>query len=243
MPPRVVATAACLACLAAASTVARAGDVVITLEVPKGSPEAPVVTSGFVPRKANPIKPIRRYDPRPYCAVFLEPVEGTEVPAGDQGAILGGVKVQLLVDALTEPTVAVSAGTEVDIQNMSNTARSPKLYSPQDPALVKDDSINPGAVRTIKPAKPLTAYELRSRDTGHLVGRLIAFPSRYAAAQRGGKFTIKDVAGGKYKVRVWFGDGFVKLDEPVVEVGKRGDVNKAITLPAGLAPAPAGGAR
>src|SRR5262245_47480373 len=136
--PRVVAMAACFACLAVAPAAARAGDVVITLEVPKDGPEPPVVTRGFVPRKANPIMPTRRYDPRPHSAVFLEAVDVKEIPPSATGATLGGVKVMLLVDALAQTTLAVSAGTEVDIQNMTNTAISPRLYSPNDPNLIKE---------------------------------------------------------------------------------------------------------
>lgn len=242
MSTRVVATAALLACVAIAPA-ARAGDVVITIEASKDAPAPPETTRGFVPRKANPIMQTRRYDARPHVAVFLEAVEGTEVPADDQGPIRSGVKVKFLVDAFAEPTVAVSAGTEVDIENMANTALSPRLYSPQDPKLFKEESINPGATRTIKVEQPLRAYEIRSRDTGHTVGRIVAFPTRYAAAFRDGKFTIKDVAPGKYKVRVWHGAGFVQMEEPVIAVDKRGEATKAVALPANLSPAAAGGGK
>jgi len=243
MLTRVVATAALFASLVIAPEGARAGDVVVTLEAPKDGPAPPETTRGFVPRKANPIMQTRRHDPRPHSAVFLEPVEGTEVPADDQGPIRSGVKVKFLVDAFAEPTIAVSAGTEVDIENMANTVLSPRLYSPQDPKLFKEESINPGATRTIKVAQPLRAYEIRSRDSGHTVGRIVVFPNRYAAAVREGKFTIKNVAPGKYKVRVWHGGGFVKMDEPVIEVGKRGDVAKEVALPANLSSAAAGGGK
>jgi hypothetical protein len=234
--PRVVAMAACFACLAVAPAAARAGDVIITLEVPKDAPEPPVVTRGFVPRKANPIMPTRRYDPRPHSAVFLEEVEVKEMPPDATGGQVGGVKVRLLVDALADTTLAVSAGTEIDIENMQNTAQSPRLYSPNDPNLIKEGTINPGAIRTIKPTEAGKAYEIRSRDTGHLVGRVIAFKHRYCAGMRDGKFTIKNVPEGKWKVRVWHGAGFVKMDEPVIDVDKRKEASKAISLPAGLAP-------
>ena len=58
------------------------------LKLPKDGPEPPVATRGFVPRKANPIMPTRRYDPRPHSAVFLEEVEVKEMPPDATGIIL-----------------------------------------------------------------------------------------------------------------------------------------------------------
>ncbi|HTM20733.1 MAG TPA: hypothetical protein VL172_09505, partial [Kofleriaceae bacterium] len=148
----------------------------------------------------------------------------------------GGVRVKLLVDGFIDQTVAVSAGTDVDIENMVNTVATPRLYSPGDANLFKDVTLAPGAIRTIKPAAANKVYEVYNRDTGHRVGRIIAFPDRYAAAMRDGKFTIKDVPEGTWKVRIWHGTGFVKMDDQVLKVPKHGEIARTIGLPGGLAP-------
>jgi hypothetical protein len=69
-----------------------------------------------------------------------------------------------------------------------------------------------------------------------VLGRIIAFPHRFAAPQRDGKFTIKDVPEGKWKVRIWHGAGFIKMEEPVIDVDRRKETTQAIPLPDDLAP-------
>jgi len=203
------------------------GTVVIPNPAKRGEPA--VKDKGFVPRMRNPLKPPKAFNPIPYLIVVLE---GNTVPSVDQEPPGLPVKVVLLGHSFERPLSAVMTGGSVEITNKGRN--SPRLHAPSNPDLVPADPINPRGTRLIKkfPAK-YEAVEIRDHDSAHLSGHIVGIPHPYfSTLSKDGKFEIKGVPKGVWKVRIWFKDGWLDMREYTVDVpAKRTTKPQKITLP------------
>lgn len=201
----------------------------------RGIKEPDVQHPGFIDRIPNPITELRPFDPRPECFVYLEggPAAPDAATPDTKARIweLGG-------ESFAVPLLPVVLGTAVDIKNVGKNTHP--LFSPNFPDLVSKDPIGPGGVRTIQVKEPNKPVEIRSLDSPHLEGRIVAVPTRYFAMldrrDLKGKWRISDVPPGKWTVRVWYRDGWLPINE-VIEVGAKGTTTvRTITLPDRLEP-------
>lgn len=197
----------------------------------------PVKSSGFVRRRANPYRPTKPFNPFPMVVVVLEG-EGT---AGAPAAPRTEVPYVLPGETFASPLVVVQTGRPISIRNTS--FKQQRLYCPEDPNLIdKADVINAKkGVRavTIKDGNEGKIFHIRSSTTPHLVGRLVAFKHPYFARPgANGRFEIKDVPKGTYKVRIWYKDRWLALkSEPTVTVARKGTARvSGLTLPYELEP-------
>lgn len=233
---RAIRLAALVAALAVAPATAGAaengGTVTGTIQLadPAKRGEPPVRSSGFVRRARNALKPPRPFDPLPHLVVVLEggtpaPEDSEPPPQMQRYTIIG--------ESFDAPILPVVAGSAVEIKN--NGKGSPRLYSPEMADLVPGDPVSPkGERKTKKLDKAGASYEIRDRESAHLSGRIAVFPHRYFARVRpDGKFEIKGVAPGTWKVRVWYVDGWVDLPPETVEVAakKEAKLKQPIALP------------
>ncbi|HTE54341.1 MAG TPA: hypothetical protein VK698_25980 [Kofleriaceae bacterium] len=197
----------------------------------------PVRNQGFVRRVPNALKSPRALDPLPQIVVVLD---GATPPEEDRRPPTQPVRYSILGESFEFPLLPVVVGSVVEIRNAGRGA--PRLYSPGAADLVPPDPIGPRGERKTRKIEPaLQTFELRDRESIHLSGRIVAFPHRYTAlVAADGKFTIKDVAPGMWKVRIWYRDGWAEAPEEVVEVvAKKESKPVKVTLPAKLVTRPA----
>jgi hypothetical protein len=231
-----VCLAALMAVLALAPAPARAvenGSTVtgtIALADPAKRGEPPIKSVGFVRRARNALKAPRPFDPTPYLVVVLEggnpAPEDTEPPQQmPRYAIIG--------ESFEAPVLPIVAGSAVEIKN--NGKGSLRLYSPDMSDLVPSDPVSPkGERKTKKLEKAGTSFEIRDRESAHLTGRIAVFPHRYfSRVKPDGKFEIKGVPPGTWKVRVWYVDGWVEMPAETVEVvaKKEAKLKQPLALP------------
>lgn len=196
----------------------RAGDVQGEIKFePKNLGAPPVRNQGFIERIENPLRPIRRFDPRPHMVVVLEdgPMaeDATTAPAAP-------VPYRLVGESFAADILPVVANTRVELQNRS--PRTVVLLAPEDPELLDSVTLKPKGFHEIKIAKPDQSVLIRSQDSVHLGGRIVAFSHRYfATVDARGRFEIKDVPEGTWKARLWYRDGWLKDVEASVEVGRK----------------------
>ena len=232
--------AAALAALVLAHAPARAvengGTVTgtIALADPAKRGEPPIKSQGFVKRARNALKAPRPFDPLPHLVVVLE--GGTPAPE-DSEPPPQIPRYTIIGESFDVPILPVVAGSAVEIKNSGKG--SPRLFSPDLADLVPGDPVSPkGERKTKKLDKAGVSYELRDRESAHFTGRIAVFPHRYfARVKPDGKFEIKGVAPGTWKVKIWFADGWLDLPAESVEVAAKREAKvKPITLPVGLVP-------
>ncbi len=206
---------------------------VIAVADPSKRGEPPVKSSGFVRRARNALKAPRPFDPLPHLVVVLE--GGTPAPE-DTEPPPQMTRYTIIGESFDVPVLPVVAGSAVEIKN--NGKGSPRLYSPDMADLVPGDPVSPkGERKTKKLDKAGTSYEIRDRESAHLTGRIAVFPHRYFARVRpDGKFEIKGVPPGTWKIRIWYADGWVEMPAESVEVvaKKEAKLKQPIALPARL---------
>jgi hypothetical protein len=231
-----LAPAAVLLAPATALAVENGGTVVGQIALDEKRSEAPVRSTGFVPRTRNALRPPRLFDPTPHLVVVLE--GGTVAPEDAEPPGLA-VKLNIIGESFDTPVLPVVVGSVVEIQNQARN--SPRLYCPTAEGLVPGDPINPkGERKTKKIDKPETAFEIRDRESAHLSGRIVAFPHKYfARVKPDGKFEITGVPPGSWKVKVWYADGYLETPVETVQVdAKRSTRPIKLAIPARL-PIPA----
>lgn len=180
-----------------------------------GSP--PERNQGFIERIENPLRPIRSFDPRPYMVVVLDDGPVDEAASQAPSAPVGYALVGESFDPLLLPVVA---GTRVELRNRG--PRQVVLFTPDDPDLLDSVTLKPKAFHEITMAKPGETVLIRSQDSVHLSGRVVAFPHRYfATVDERGRFEIKGVPEGTWKARVWYRDGWLEGVESTVEVARK----------------------
>lgn len=185
----------------------------LILPPPDQRPQPPQRSHGFLPRANNPRKAVRPYDPLPYMVVVLEGNGAGEGAAHNQR-----VRYTLIGESFATPLLAVTAGTEIELRN--DGSRSPRLYVPGHDDLLPGTPLNPTDSLAMTVSTPNTLITIRDRDTVHLIGRVVAFShSLFAQPDADGKATIADVPSGNYSVKVWYRDGWLKIQPTTVDVG------------------------
>lgn len=227
------AASAALAVAPASARAAENGGTVsgtIALADPAKRGEPPIKSQGFVRRARNALKAPRAFDPTPYLVVVLE--GGTPAPE-DSEPPPQTPRYTIIGESFEVPVLPVVAGSAVEIKNSGKG--SPRLFSPDKADLVPGDPVSPkGERKTKKLDKAGASYEIRDRESAHLSGRIAVFPHRYfARVKPDGKFEIKGVAPGTWKVRVWYLDGWVDMPAESVEVvaKKEAKLKQPIALP------------
>jgi hypothetical protein len=232
--------AAALTTAPAAARAAENGGIVtgtVTLASPEQRGAIPVRNQGFVRRVPNALKPPRALDPLPDIVVVLD---GATPPEEDRKPAGAPVRYTIIGESFEVPLLPVVVGSVVEIRNAGRGA--PRLYSPGQPDLVPTDPIGPRGERKTKKIEPAhRTFELRDRESVHLSGRIVAFPHRYIAlVGPDGTFSIRDVAPGSWKIRIWYRDGWAEMAEETVEVvAKKESKPVTIALPARLVTRPA----
>jgi hypothetical protein len=209
----------------------------VSLADPAKRSEPPVRSEGFVPRARNALKAPRAFDPLPHIVIVLE--GGTPAPE-DTEAPGRPVRYTIIGESFEVPILPVVVGSIIEIKNGGKKA--PRLYAPGAEDFVPGDPVSPkGERKTKKLDQPLKVFEIRDRESAHLSGRVVAFPHRYfTRVGKDGKFEIKGVAPGTWKVRVWYQDGWVEMPAETIEVeAKREAKIRALALPARLTTTPA----
>jgi hypothetical protein len=204
------------AVIAAWSAPAAAGTVTGKLELPPG-PELPQMTQpGFVARSENAMQTPLATPVAPYVFVLLD---GTPPGAPPQ------VNWDLLGESFAHPVVAAMAGAEVVIKNGSKTSRT--LTVDEDPKLLGNEVLNPSGAKTIRVAAG-KAYTVHDIDAAYVRGRIIPVPTPYIGyLDATGKFDITDVPDGTYKLRVYYKDGWLDVDQNVTITAKKPKVDLA----------------
>jgi hypothetical protein len=205
----------------AAGTLTVAGQLVVAakLDAP------PSGANGFLPPVENPIQDLRPFDPLPECFVFLDGGPGAgDASTPPKSAIIW----QLGTHSFSPSVLPVVAGAAVEIDNVGRETHI--LYSPDQPELVAKDPIGPSGSKTITTPSGVQVITLRSRSSPHLEGRLVIVPTRFfARVDRAGKFKLENVPPGHYTLRVWFRDGWLKLDKAIDLPAKEKDMKIEIT--------------
>jgi len=183
----------------------------------RGDP--PERNRGFMQRMSNPIIAPRKYDPLPWLVVTLKPLN--ELSDAQKAPPKAPATYTLIGEAFATPLFAVAVGSEVSIKNKSTHSR--RLYSPTDAGLLAGDTINPNGDRIAKISTPYQVLEIRAKESPHLVGRIVGLPLRYISqVKRDGSFTIPDVPHGKWQVRLWYRNGWLKHKKQTITVSRRG---------------------
>ena len=203
--------------LAAVVHTADAGSVKGQIKVDGKFGEAPERSQGFVPRIANPIQPVKRFDPTPYFVVVLER-EGESNEDGNPPA--ERVSYDLLGESFEVPLLPVVVGSQIEIRNRGPAKA--KISAPDYPDVLDEVSLDPKQTVRLKVDAPHQTIVISSPGAPHPQGRIVGFPNRYfAAVDRRGRFTISNVPEGTWKARLWYRDGWVEGVEGTVAVTRR----------------------
>ncbi|HEY8147277.1 MAG TPA: hypothetical protein VIG06_31575 [Kofleriaceae bacterium] len=202
----------------------------IALADPAKRGEPPIKSQGFVRRARNALKAPRPFDPTPHLVVVLEggtPAQEDSEPPPQMP------RYTIIGESFDAPVLPIVAGSAVEIKNSGKG--SPRLFSPEMADLVPGDPVSPkGERKTKKLDKAGVSYEIRDRESAHFTGRIAVFPHRYfARVKPDGKFEIKGVAPGSWKVRVWYVDGWVETPAETIEVvaKKEAKLKQPIAIP------------
>lgn len=196
-----------------------------------GARERPERNRGFVARAANPLKPPRPMNPLPYVVVVLE--DGPISPA-DRQPPREPVRYSIIGESFASPVFPIVTGASVELKNEGKGAH--RLQAPAQPELLSGDPINPKGVRVAKKLDlRYQSLELRDPDSPHLSGWLVGIPHPYfARLDDGGRFTIKNVPPGSWRVRVWYRDGWLTSAGDQVSVAANREAAVNLTLPVKL---------
>jgi hypothetical protein len=209
---RHLARAACVLVIAAGS--ALAGDASGKLELPAPPALPEPAYPGFLARAENVTLAPKPFDPTPFLVVVLEPATAAAAAPASAAWDLGG-------DSFTRPLLTVRTGAEVTIRNKSKRAIS---VTTDDEKLIPAGPINPGGTRPFTVKTPGLVIVSGDADLPHLRGRLLVVDSPYfATPDKDGKFTIKDVPAGEYKVRIWYLDGWLDRTDDTLTMPAKGD--------------------
>ena len=207
---------------------ASAGTVSGKIELPPQAPASPSASGskGYLDRVENPHLPVRAFDPLPYLVVVLVPATPAEAPPPT-----GTTTWDLVGDSFAKPVLPVRAGAEVTIRNKSK--RVVTLGAVEDAKLIPAGPINITGTRAF-PVKTAGKLTITDVDIPHLKGRLLVLATpHFALPERDGKFEIKDVPAGEYKVRVWYLDGWLDRPDESLTVPEKKDVKVEPKVPAG----------
>jgi len=229
-----VAAAACLLSTAVASAQTATGGTVsgsIKLPDPAARGEPPQRNQGFLARVRNPILAPVPFDPLPWIIVVLEPQGALSAEAKQPPKL--PPRYELIGEAFARPIFGVMVNSEVEIKNSGRNSH--RLVAPAIPELLEGDPVNPGGVRTATLSVAHHSIEIRDPDSAHVSGHLVAFPLRYfAVVDGGGNFEIADVPGGRWTVRLWYRDGWLKMKQETIDVDAKRTSSVKLALPPAL---------
>ncbi|MCX5746226.1 MAG: hypothetical protein NT062_27430 [Proteobacteria bacterium] len=211
-------------------TAAHAGSLVGKLELPAPPDRPPVATRGFLDRVENPLTKINPVNVAPYLVVVAE----AEAPAPESSI---QVSWELVGDSFGKPLLAVPAGAEVVIKNVTKTARS--LVAVEDPKLIPGGPINPGGPKSFR-TKEAKAYTITASDAPHIKAKLLVVTTPYVAnIDDNGKFEIPELPGGTYKLRIYYfnplssKDGWLDRPDDAVVIPAKGKGEVTAKIPTG----------
>ncbi len=204
----------------------------VKLADPSQRGEPPERNEGFHARRPNPIIAPRPHNPLPWVIVVLEPI-GLDLTDDQKGPPKVPPVWELIGESFHSPVFPVAVNGEIQIKNVGNNSH--RLYSPTVDGLLPGDVVNPKGVRKVKVTTTHKPIVVRDHDSTHLGGTIVGFPLRYfSLVDEDGKFSIDDVPAGKWKVRVWYRDGWLKMKGPEVSVSPRRGGSATLTLPPNL---------
>lgn len=239
--PRILAFALVLVGAAGTASAQSTGSVTGNVRPPdpRDRGDEPALNQGFVERIKNPIIPTRPFDPLSWVIVVLEPMDS--LSDEDKQPPKVAPKYALAGEAFEQPLFSTTVGGELEITNRGRSAH--RIHAPGAPDLMAPDPINPGGQRTVKVTAPHTLIELRGADEHHVRGALVAFPLRYhATVKPDGSFEIPDVPAGKWTVKMWYRDGWLRVSPQTITVSPRRATSVKLVLPPNLqVDAPGGG--
>ena len=208
--------------------IAHAGTVQGTVKLKKSYGNPLVRSQGFVKRKSNPWLATRKFTPMPWIVVVLEGPADAKAPPRD------AAQYPLDGQNFGRPILAVQIAREVVIKNLRKNAH--RIFSPENPKLIEEGEIGPGGKRSFVLSKGFELVTLRAKDNPHLLGRLLPIPHAYfAQPSASGEFTISDVPAGKWRVKVWYRDGWLATKTLIIDVGRSGKKTKVqVPLPQSL---------
>lgn len=208
--------AASLLCLSGAT--AHAGTVAGTVEFePNRLGKPPARNQGFLPRIENPLRPVKRFDPRSWFVVVLE--DGP-VSDEDREPPTQAIRYELLGESFAAPVLPVLAGAQVELKNRGFD--TPTLMAPEAPGVLEPVELRPNGVHAFRVPEPLAPVVIRAQGSPHLQGTVVAFPHRYfARVDERGRFEIPGVPPGSWRARVWYREGWLEGVEQRIEVGAR----------------------
>lgn len=208
------------------ANLAHAGDVEGKLVFKPKLGEPPPRNQGFIKRIANPQRPVRSFNPRPYMIAVLD---GGEVDDEAKKAPGGRIRYHLEGQSFDRALLPVIVGSRVELVN--NTEAEATLFTPDSPAIADGHTLNPRGMHDFKVSEAGSVVVIRSQDHNHIEGRVVAFPHRYfAPVDRRGQFEIKDVPEGKWTVKVWYRDGWLDGVSAELDVDKRRGGEVDITI-------------
>ncbi|MEN8197956.1 MAG: hypothetical protein ABFS30_15810 [Pseudomonadota bacterium] len=186
---------------------------------------------GFTERISNPLKPPKAFNPLPNIVVVLS--GGTPDPSDTKpGAV---EKYRMIGESFSVPLLPVVAGTSVDIYNDSRFERD--FYSDDDAITgALAPAVGAGKKRSLKKFNPSgKVVEVRVKGSPHIAGSVVAFEHAYfSRVDNSGKFEIKGVPAGAWKIKVWYRDGWVDMADVKVDVVANKPVAATVSLPAKL---------
>ncbi len=190
-----------ISCLLLCSNIATAGSlsgkVKIRANYPTHNPG-----SGFVKRVANPILPLKEFNPRPLMIVSLESVDGLSAPGTKS------VEYKLAGESFSVPIMAVSKGQKLTIKNEGRT--SPVLYCDElewTPEALNPNRTRDGVVKTEK------SFTIAVKKRPYMKGKVVIMPtSFFGLVDDKGNFKVADLPDGKWKVKVWYGAGWLSVN-------------------------------
>ncbi len=175
---------------------------------------------GFVERFENPLRPVKRDDPKPWMIVVLE---GDNLAQGatDASSNRRPVRYELRGESFAIPLLPVVAGSRVELRNSG--FGTPNLYAPAHPEMLSDLQLKPREVHAISvPETPFTRVLLRARNVVHIDGQLVTMPHSYfSRVDDRGRFEIAGVPPGVWTVRVWYRTGWLAGVKQEVRVDRK----------------------
>jgi hypothetical protein len=188
-------------------------------------PERPgVAAKGFLDRIENPLAPVK---PVAAAQRMVVVAYGSEVPVSPPQVV-----IELLGETFSRKVVAAPAGAEVVIKNVSKTART--LVADEDPTLIPQGPINPTGPKSFRVNEVDKVYTIGDKDAPHLKTKVIVVNTQYVGyPDDNGKFEIPNMPPGSYKVKVWYGDGWIERPDDTVDVGAKGKTELNPKIPAG----------
>jgi hypothetical protein len=203
---------------------AHAGNVTGKLDLPSTLPaRPPLQVKGFLDRVENPLAPVKSPAPTQQMVVVLE---GDEKPVSPPQVV-----IELLGETFSKKVVAAPAGAEVLIKNVSKTART--LVAAEDPKLVPQGPINPTGPKSFRVTDVGKIYTIGDKDAPHLKLKVVVVNTQYVGyPDENGKFEVDGVPPGAYKVKVWYQDGWLQIDDTSVNVAAKGKAEVNPKIPA-----------